>query len=424
MIKVLTKNLGLKIASIVLACILWFVIAQIGNPRDTKSFSNIPVTIINTELLDAENKVYEVLDNTDEVRVTVTAPVSILSNIRTSDIIAEADVSKLTDINTIAIRYSIQNADVDAGSISGDHDVVRLNVEEKSTKWIRVVHETVGEVAEGYVVYSATPDQTMIEVSGPKSVISQVGYAKIQLDVTGATANMSANLLVELYDKENNLLEHKSIKKNTDQIHMNVEILATKDIGVKVNVGGAPAEGYALTGETHSSITKLKVAGTKYALMSLNQVTIPAEAVDATGKEGTFTVTVNLRDYLPGNIRIADTNTSTEADIEVVVEQIAEKSISIPIQQIGVQGVPEEKKLELPVDVTEVTCQILGLQRDLEQVTAETVTAYIDIAAWMKDKKMKTLNDGSYEVPLTVVTENDKVTLKEQYTLKVKVSKL
>ena len=133
---------------------------------------------------------------------------------------------------------------------------------------------------------------------------------------------------------------------------------------------------------------------------------------------------MNLRDYLPGNIRIADTNTSTEADIEVVVEHIAEKNITIPIQQIGVQGVPEEKKIELPLDITDVTCQILGLQRDLDQVTTETVTAYIDIEAWMKDKKMKSLSDGTYEVPLTVVIQNDKVTIKEQQTLKVKVSRL
>lgn len=72
--KRLLNNLGLKLMSVILAVVLWFLVVMINNPKDSVTFSGIPVTLVNTELLDKENKVYEVENNTDRVRVTVEAP--------------------------------------------------------------------------------------------------------------------------------------------------------------------------------------------------------------------------------------------------------------------------------------------------------------------------------------------------------------
>ena len=42
-----------------------------------------------------------------------------------------SDMSKLTDINTIAITYYCENISNDSVEIKGNHDSVRLNVEDK-----------------------------------------------------------------------------------------------------------------------------------------------------------------------------------------------------------------------------------------------------------------------------------------------------
>ena len=89
------KNWGLKLASLLLAFILWFLVVQIEDPIGNKTFNNITVRLVNTELLENENKVYEVLDGTDTVDVTVSAPNSIREQLRAADIVAEADISKL-----------------------------------------------------------------------------------------------------------------------------------------------------------------------------------------------------------------------------------------------------------------------------------------------------------------------------------------
>ena len=272
--KKIFKNWGLKLVSLILAFILWFLVVQIDDPIGTIRFNNITVRLTNTELLDEENKVYEVLDNTDSVNVTVSAPRSIREQLRASDIVAEADISKLTDINTVAITYSV-NYEID--SIEGDHDAVRLSVEDKSSKWVRLQTNTVGKVADGYMVASATPDQTLIEVTGPESVIESISYAAVEIDVTGATNSLSANVDVQLYDGDGNLVDSASVRKNVSYVRIEVEILAVKTVPIELNVAGEPQEGYLVTGVTESSPASIQIAGSAYTLSGISRISIPEE---------------------------------------------------------------------------------------------------------------------------------------------------
>ena len=56
--KKILHNWGLKLISLAIAVILWFLVVKIDDPKDTRSFSDIPVTLVNTELLEQENKAY------------------------------------------------------------------------------------------------------------------------------------------------------------------------------------------------------------------------------------------------------------------------------------------------------------------------------------------------------------------------------
>ena len=61
--------------------------------------------------------------------------------------------------------------------------MVRLNVENKVTKWFPVKYYTTGEVAEGYMVADINLETTTLKVSGPQSVVEQISYAGGEIDV-------------------------------------------------------------------------------------------------------------------------------------------------------------------------------------------------------------------------------------------------
>lgn len=397
--KKLLNNWTLKLASLVLAFILWFLVVQIDDPKDSHTYNNIPVKLTNTELLDKEKKVYEVLDDTDTVSVKVRAPRSVLSQLRSSDIVAVADMSKLTDINTIAISYTISNVD-GVESIEGNHDAVRLNVEDKSTKWIKVVYNTVGEVADGYMLANVTSDQTLVEVSGPQSAVDEVSYAGAEIEVTGANSNLSANPDLVLYDKDGNPITQGNLKTNVDYVHMSVEVLAVKEVPVEVNYMGVPADGYMATGSVLCEPSTVKIAGTAYTLSSVTKISIPEDRLNITGQDSDMTDMINLKEYLPDNVRLADGDSSGKVNVTIYIEPIVEKTLEIPATNLSVTNVPEGLEAALPEDLTAVTLDVSGFEDEISPLRQTAVTGVIDVAAWMEENDMTKLNAGTYTLPV------------------------
>lgn len=400
--KLLTRNLGLKLASLLLAFVLWFLVAQIYDPKDTVTFNNIQVRLINTELLDEEGKVYEVLDNSNLVRVTVTGPQSIVkSELRRSDIVAEADMSKLTDINTIAITYYCENISNDSVEIKGNHDSVRLNVEDKTSKWIKLESNTIGDVASGYMIGNVTLDQTNIEVTGPKSAISQVDHAGVDINVTDSTTSLSANVDIKLYDADDNELVLESVKKNVDSAYMTVEVLATKEVPVEIEYMGVPEDGYMATGEVESSVPTVRIAGTVSTLVGISAITVPEDRMNITGQSDNLVDIINLKEYLPANVRLADKGFDGKITATVYIEPIVSKDLTVAAENISVTGVPDGMEAEITSTAEEYNITVSGLSRDVSILHDSSVTGILNLTQWMEDNGVEELTPGTYTIPVT-----------------------
>lgn len=401
--KKIFHNWGLKLVSLLLAVVLWFVAVQINDPSETVTFSGIPVRLTNTELLEQENKVYEVMDNTDVVRVTIRAPKSVTRDLRASDIVAVADVSKLTDINTIAISYSIQGISAAKyDTIRGDHETVRLNVEERASKWIRLISHTAGEVAEGYLVMNASADQTTIQVTGPESAVDRISYAQVEVDVSGVSTSMSLYVEPKLYDADGNLLDLPGVVTNVSNIHMEIEVLAVKEVPVVPDVTGTPAEGYLATGRLECDPAVVRIAGLPAAIAGVNNISIPAEQLDITGATGNVVNIVNIKEYLKENVRLADNGFNGRVTLTAYVEPIEERTIVLKREDFNFTNVPEGYELELVEPEGGYRLTLSGLEEDVSAVPEEMIGGRADIGAWLAEERMEELEDGDYRIPVVI----------------------
>lgn len=400
------NNWGLKLISLVLASLLWFLVVQIGDPKDDQDMGNIQVKLINTELLEKENKVYEILDNTDTIRVTAYAPRSVFTQFRSSDITAEADVSRLTDISTVPITLTTSNKNV--VSLSGSHDAVKLNVEEKASKYVTVMSSTVGTVAEGYIVSSLTPDQNRIEVSGPKSAVEQVKYAGAEIDVTEAATNLTANVDIKLYNANGEEVDRANLVKNVDYVRMSVEVLAVKEVPVELAAMGTPAEGYMATGVIECDPAAVRIAGSTYNLSKINEIAIPAEQLDITGEKEDVVRVIDIREYLPDNIKFTDSRFNGKATVTVRIEPIVKKTLHIAMPDIEVINVPEGLEAEIRESAEDIfSVEFSGLNEQIQLLRQGAVSGVVDIAAWMEKENIQELRTGNYVIPVTFATDED-----------------
>ena len=101
-----TKNPGLKLLAFVFAAFLWLIVVNIDNPVSSDTYLNIPVTIINEDIITQEGNVYQVVDE-QNVNVTVYAKRQTLQDINTEDIVATADIREMdTDTGLVPIQIT------------------------------------------------------------------------------------------------------------------------------------------------------------------------------------------------------------------------------------------------------------------------------------------------------------------------------
>lgn len=412
----LTKNLGLKIVSFLLAMALWLLVVNIDDPVVRWTYLDVPVTIKNADVITNQGMIYEVLDDTDVVpRVTVYAPRSVGETISKSDIVATADMKTLNSLNTLQVEFSVPKVGSKISDIRGSADNVRISIENK--KNIQKVLKTniTGDASEGYVVGNVSTDQNLVRVAGAESVVNRVDSAVINIDMNTLsefTSDITTSVPVRLYDVDGNEVEGSTLTKNPENVMITIEILSTKEVPLRFDVSGEPAEGYGLTGEITSDLRTVRIAGRRSVIGNVNEIVIPAEAFAISEAMENTTVAIDVCRYLPENVQLADKSTSLPVKVAIGVEREATVSYTLQAEKVRIINVPEGLDCELKGLEEEYTVSVTGIRSAMNGLSARNLSATLDIAAWMEEQGMRELQPGDY--PVTVQYNNPEHTRLER----------
>jgi len=397
----LLANWGLKLASFFIAFALWFVVIIIDDPVDAKTFTNIQVKLVNTELITDNNMVYEILEDSAIVKkVTFDAPKSVRDVIEAADIIAEADFENLTATDTVAITYSCPKY-ASVSNISGNVSSVKLNIEDKATKWVNIEYNVVGDVEEGFLIGDIELDQNRLEIVGPASKVSEINKAVIDVDVAGISADISTRADIHYQNLSGEKLAYDSVASNVESVRVTVDVDATKAVPVKVTTMGVPAEGYMATGEITMNPQTVLIAGDESLLKGISAITVAEEEVNVTGAIGNFEQIVDITKYLPQGTYLADDSFNGLVDVVVSIEQITSKEFSLTAEDIAVEGVADGMVVEITQE-DEIILTLLGLSADLQPIEKNNLHARLDVAKYMAEQNLETLPKGTYPMTLLI----------------------
>lgn len=398
--KKLFSNWLLKLASLVIAFGLWFVVISIdGDPVGSKTLTNIPVTLTNTELITDMGMVYEVLDGTDVLRsVTFEAPKSVRDAIEAGDIVAVADLNDLTVTNTVAINLSCPKYNGKVTNISGNISNVKLNIENEKTSWINIDTNVIGEVAEGYLISQIRLDQNRLRISGPESKVSEVAKAVVDVNVDGISSNIATKVDIRLQDADGNVINYDNLTQNFDTVSVTVTVYATKEVPVEYLTTGVPASGYAATGVVNSTPDTVVIAGDRLTLAGISKITVPEEEIDITGAQGNYESTIDLTKYLPAGVVFADSSFSGKASVVVYIEEIVERRLNLDLSNIQILNVPEGFEAQFPEGAANLVVQIRGMEQDVSAIHESGLNGTVDVTEWMNAQGSEEILPGLYEM--------------------------
>lgn len=402
--KRLTRNLGLKIISFLLAVTLWLLVVNIDDPVVRWTYLDVPVTIKNADVITNQGMIYEVLDGTDVIpKVTVYAPRSVGENISKSDIVATADMNTLNSLNTLQVNFSVPRVGNKISDIRGSADSVRVSIENKKNIQMVLKTNVTGDAPSGYVVGNVTTDQNLVRVSGAESIVSRVDSAVINIDMSTLsdfTSDIRTSVPVRLYDEEGNEVEGSTLTKNPENVMTTIEILSIKDVPIRFEVEGEPAEDYGLTGEVTSDVQTVRIAGRRSALNSVNEIVIPPEAIDVTDISEDMTTQIDICDYLPENVQMADKSTSMPVNVTVGVERKTTSEYTLEAEDVRLTNIPAGLECRLEGLDEEYTVSITGIRSVMSDISERDLVATLDVMTWAQEQGLRELIPGRYLVTL------------------------
>ena len=370
---------------------MWLLVVNIDDPVSEETYSGIPVQVVHEEVVTDNNSTYQIVDDTQEVSVTVVAKRSVLDKIKSEDITVVADMRELTLRTQVPIEVKVEGFKYEKAYATPRNLQVQIDEEEKNN--FPITPTTIGTVREGYVIAELNALPQKVTLRGPKKVIDSISKVMAEVDVSGLSESTTLEAKLVLYDVNNNVVDQTLLANNLGKegVSVSVELFQIKDVPIKLDTSEvSAAEGYKI-GDITVEPQKVSITGDESTLSKISEIDVPAEAISASDLTQKYEKTIDISEYLPEGVSLVETNASNVV-ITIAVEQPGTRSYEVSINSIVVNNLSPDLELNYG-SVVDLEIQVRGSNEKLDLFS---IAKKVSI-----DLKNYTV-PGIYTVPVTV----------------------
>jgi len=208
--KFITTNPWLKLASLVLAIVMWFFVVSKGSSVIVVDvpigFKNVPANL-------------EIVDEPKTINISIEGQERLLKRLMQEDISVSIDLSNvkegkgffsLTPDNIAGLPRALTVTRILPQTVT-------LLIEEKMKKYVQVRPIIVGSPAEDFLIKEIKVVPERVEIEGPKRVITKAYSVKTEpIDVTGITSSLQHSARLNL-GREN-------IRVGVSEVEVNITV--------------------------------------------------------------------------------------------------------------------------------------------------------------------------------------------------------
>ena len=383
--KKLTNNLLLKVVSVLIAILIWVIVANVNDPIVSETY-DVPVTIINGAYIESIGKTYRVLEEGQKVKVTLKGKSSVVKN-RQSDIEAVADLTQIVDMDAepyVMVPVIENIAGAQADSVTVAPQTIKIVLEEMASQEFIIGFDIMNAPESKYRVGEVTATPEKVKIMGPASVIQKIDHVIAKVDVAGKTEDTKNSSDLIIYDKNQEVLTHttmSSLKFDIGEptVDVNVDLWrVVPEVGITVNYSGNPRTGYQVS-ELSSTPSQISIAGTEEAIALLkendNTIVIPASEVDINGAASDVETKVDLAQFLPEGTKMASDISTVIVTVSIL--PLGSEQFEILTKDIEISGLSDRYTVTYETD--EVIARVRGEEQLLAAINESVMKPRIDL---------------------------------------------
>ena len=354
---------------------MWLYVVNYISPESEAMFYNIPVVFEGETVLTTERNLMITDISTTTVNMKISGNRSDLNKINSSNIIVKANLSQVYDPGETNLTYSHSfPGDVPQGALTVENkfpSTITITTDTKMTKEVPVKVTYSGSAPEGFIsdTENAALDNSVVNVTGPSTVVELIDHARIDVDLSAQTETISDHFVYTLCDKNGEPVDAEQVVTDVGEIYLNRTIHRFKEVQLILNVvygGGA--------NETNTSVElstqTIRVSGGEKVLEGLTELvvgTVDLSTIE-TDTDITFPIT------LPEGV----TNLSGVSEVTAAIDfdNLIKKKFTV--DNIHVINVPEGMEYDLMNEVLEVTLR--GSAVLISSLEPEDISAEVDLS--------------------------------------------
>lgn len=393
------QDVIVRICCLVAAVVLWMYVRSSEDPVITSTLKYVPVEILNADTLSEKGLV--LIDNQDfYINLSVKAAASIVSDLdKNKDFKLVVDLQGYTfQPGENKVKVMVKESPTGVTIANADALYMKIDVDNLVEKSINIVSEVSGKVKEGY--YSSDPviSPNNIIISGPERIVNQVEKGVVQLNLNGASEDISKSLKIKLVNEDDR--EITGVTLNQEYVQVNVDINKGKMIKVNTRTTGS-AQNNIFIESISTNPVEVEVAGDSNLIDGLSYIN--TEEIDLSRITDSTTLDVNL--VIPEGVKII--NDLKSVKVKVVVTKYKEKVFTLPLNYINL-----DENLILEESNSTIDITVVGTEKNINELTADSFKANVDLAG---------ITEGSHELEVQITGTSDAIQLKNKNPEKVTV---
>ena len=163
------------------------------------------------------------------------------------------------------------------------------------------------------------------------------------------------------------------------------------------------------------------IAGRVSAIRNITEISIPEEALDITDQTQDYTTEVDIRQYLPDNVYLANSQDAIKT-VTVRIEGEISKKLEIRSGKVQIINLPDGYDASISGLEETFMIEVIGLSRDVATLQASNISGTVDILDFTQERGMTDPEPGFYTVEVDFGLP-DNVTLLEPVTVTLHISK-
>ena len=372
------------VLSLLIAIGIWAYVIGETNPADTKTFRDIPITLINGHILDESGLAVRDV-SVETVNVSLTGSRADINKIDEEDIAASVDLSDAA-MGENHLRVDIRipdSAELEDKSVNK----VTVTVERKVSKEFDIRPEYAGNFTSEQEPITVEMNHETVTVTGAESLVDKVDHVCAKVGSGEVTKKMKTiNSELTPVDKNNQRIDRLKLSSSSVQITAQLAVLKTVKLEVPVEDRSNDAF------EKKVSVPKtITVKGCSRDVDAVS--TITAAPVDITEIENN--AELEIVPVLPEGVQISDKSKGTLV-AKITVTKLEEKVFTFKADEIILEGLSEE--LEAKTEEQEIKVTISGKAEELSEIEKEDIILSADLSDF---------SEGTHRAELTVECRKD-----------------